>query len=1426
LGKAYGMIACTTLIAAGLWITNIGDSPSQAVAGVENAGTSPSLSTNRSVTGHAPVTGYSSNAVRPATERPIVRGQSPDQGDSQFGGTNGPVPFDTPNKRSAIQLLKSARKELQASRFDIARQKAMEAQQLNAKYAVFEDNPQLVLSEIERRTGGLTFAPQQNSVVTAQGQSFPSENPRIQQTGANTAPATSGTVKDQALGLLREARADMSAGRLAAAREKALKAQGFNITYGLFDDNPELLLEDLTRLAATQPASTPSGSSEKQIAQGLVKQARQSLLAGKYDDAYQKASAAQQLNVAYTLLEDRPETVLQDLQIAMAGDSSAPTANIASATKPAAPTNGESVRARELVTQARTALKSGRIDEAWAKASAASQMNVAFELFEDTPQRVMSEIERMQSPATPNKPNVAQAAAVAPPAASSNMTSANQATQLVREARMALRAGQFETAKQKALMADQLNATYGPVDDRPELVLRDLAEVTSNPFGGPVNPAAYQPTAGTTSQPSSPSAMTAANVSPVYPASMTADQMFEAGLSQMTNGNMAAARDAFLTAYRQQEQLDPRRRQQLQDFLRELAPSGQQGLQLTAGNSYDSAESGQLNLVDQQRAIAYDRLRSDVMNSIFKAERLREKDPEQALSVLDQALASVENSTVGDEASKNLINSIRRTQTSVNAYKEQQAPLLNLKRRNAENLSIVESRIETQIRVEQELASLVDEFNTLMDQRRYAEAEVIAKQAVELDPQNPVTEVMKWKSRFARRIAFNNQLKDDKEQNFIDVLNDVELSALNPVHTDPIAYMDAQDWKELSDRRAQFGGPDNKVRTDVEKKIEQSLSRQISLHFDNAPLTEVMKHIANLMGITVYVDGPALSEVGIEASTPVSIDVDGIMLKSALNLILKPIELGYNIEDEVLKITNQLRQQGKLLTRSYPVADLVVPLSNFQPNMGMMGPYIPDLTGGGPSGSVIDPGATNGFNMGMVPGMMQVPDNGTFGQGASPFGGTPTTGGTPQRTTTVNFNELSDLITTTVEPDTWAELNGIGSLMSNESTLSLVIRQTQQVHDEVADLLGQLRRLQDLQVTIEVRFITVADEFFERIGVDFDFNVQDNVNNDDAGAPPFGSPGIPDANNNNANNQGGATGGGSFDPQDNALPNLDNWRTSIVGLTDGSQSFSDDLDIGFRQGSFDLGVPEFVNTDLSAGASMGFAILSDIEAFFFINAAQGDSRSNIMFAPKVTLFNGQSAFVGDFSIRPFVTGYRPIVSVGSVGFEPIISQIPEGVFMGVAAVISADRRYVRLSVSPNFTAITDIQQFSVPGGAVGNLGGVNVGNNGGGANNGGANNGGANNANNGGSDTTLTIQQPITAIVTVQTTVSVPDGGTVLLGGVKTLSEGRNMAGVPILNKMPYLSRLFKNTGVGRSARSRMLMVTPRIIIQEEEEMLLGIPQS
>src|SRR5204862_1769538 len=80
------------------------------------------------------------------------------------------------------------------------------------------------------------------------------------------------------------------------------------------------------------------------------------------------------------------------------------------------------------------------------------------------------------------------------------------------------------------------------------------------------------------------------------------------------------------------------------------------------------------------------------------------------------------------------------------------------------------------------------------------------------------------------------------------------------------------------------------------------------------------------------------------------------------------------------------------------------------------------------------------------------------------------------------------------------------------------------------------------------------------------------------------------------------------------------------------------------------------------------------------------------------------------------------------------------------------------------------------------------------------------------------VQQPVTTSVGVQTTVAVPDGGTVLLGGLKRLSEGRNEFGPPILSKIPFINRLFKNVGYGRQAESLLMMITPRIIINEEEE--------
>ncbi len=57
--------------------------------------------------------------------------------------------------------------------------------------------------------------------------------------------------------------------------------------------------------------------------------------------------------------------------------------------------------------------------------------------------------------------------------------------------------------------------------------------------------------------------------------------------------------------------------------------------------------------------------------------------------------------------------------------------------------------------------------------------------------------------------------------------------------------------------------------------------------------------------------------------------------------------------------------------------------------------------------------------------------------------------------------------------------------------------------------------------------------------------------------------------------------------------------------------------------------------------------------------------------------------------------------VGGVGFAPVVRLIPEGATLAAQAVVSADRRYVRLALSPTFTNIIDVAVFSFQGSGAG-----------------------------------------------------------------------------------------------------------------------------
>ena len=318
-------------------------------------------------------------------------------------------------------------------------------------------------------------------------------------------------------------------------------------------------------------------------------------------------------------------------------------------------------------------------------------------------------------------------------------------------------------------------------------------------------------------------------------------------------------------------------------------------------------------------------------------------------------------------------------------------------------------------------------------------------------------------------------------------------------------------------------------------------------------------------------------------------------------------------------------------------------------------------------------------------------------------------------------------------------------------------------------------------MTIEVRFIRLLDEFYERIGVDFQFNIPVNAPAVPSPPPVAGPP-------------------PSYGPLANS---------ATVGL-DATGLQTPLKDIQYRYGGFGTALPQFGGFDATTAATFGFAILSDIEAFFLVQAAQGDNRTNILQAPKVTLFNGQQATVSDTTQGPFVVSVIPVVGDFAAAQQPVIVVLSEGTSLTVQAVVSNDRRFVRLTLVPFFSSIGAVNTFTFTGSTSSTTKSSES------SNQTDQSKSSTNEADN--ANTSTTVQLPTFSFVTVTTTVNVPDGGTVLLGGIKRLSEGRNEQGVPVLSKMPYINRLFRNTGIGRRTESLMMMVTPRIIIQEEEE--------
>jgi beta-lactamase regulating signal transducer with metallopeptidase domain len=107
----------------------------------------------------------------------------------------------------------------------------------------------------------------------------------------------------------------------------------------------------------------------------------------------------------------------------------------------------------------------------------------------------------------------------------------------------------------------------------------------------------------------------------------------------------------------------------------------------------------------------------------------------------------------------------------------------------------------------------------------------------------------------------------------------------------------------------------------VEQEIERQLQTPVHINYADVPLNEVMAVLGQSVGIDIHLDRAGLEQEGIATDEPVTISLKNkVSLRSALNLILKPLHLKYSIEDEVLKITNDQKPDATLAFANFPAA--------------------------------------------------------------------------------------------------------------------------------------------------------------------------------------------------------------------------------------------------------------------------------------------------------------------------------------------------------------------------------------------------------------------------------------------------------------------------------------------------------------------------
>ncbi len=626
--------------------------------------------------------------------------------------------------------------------------------------------------------------------------------------------------------------------------------------------------------------------------------------------------------------------------------------------------------------------------------------------------------------------------------------------------------------------------------------------------------------------------------------------------------------------------------------------------------------------------------------------------------------------------------------------------------------------------LQERVTELFREADRQFERGNFELSERIAGDILKLDPDSEAAKRLREVSIEARHAATTDANRRAYREEWKRIMQDLKLSTLPQISTIqfPAGWEENQGRrrpKELS--RVDTGATEEE--TAIRNRLKETL---VSPDFQDTPLDQVLTFFHQISGVNFYVSKAATTKLG-EGEMTVTFQAKQLPLLDVLSIVTKFKGLVFKVEENVVKITTPEDIAGDVRLNLYNVRDLVSPVGNFTPDPG-------EITLTGSSGTFTEP---------------ETPE-------------------APEPTPAIQMDRLIQLIQDNIAKGQWEPPRAIEG---KEGTL--IVRQTDDVHEHIVKLLNDLRQTQNVMVHIDARFLTVTDNFLEDVGVDLR-----GLGDQSAGQ---GQPGL---GSNRPLDDFGTPGTGFGTPSEPLGPGTGNDSGVFYDV-------GDDGDVRARvENLFDTALGNSETLDNSGGFTAQWTYLEDTEVEAIFRAVRKSERATTLTAPSLTIANNQRAYLNVINQTSYIKDYDVEIAQAAVIADPIVAIANEGVILGVKPVVSADRKFVTLEIRPTVAVlqqpIATFQTSLATGSPV-------------------------------------TIQLPQLDIQRIRVTVTIPDHSTLLIGGLKVSTDKDAKSSVPLFDDIPILSFFWSRRGTLIARENLLILLKASIIIPSEMEPTRGV---